>query len=105
MEGVLCASFKIKIEIEGRVKIVDDSHYSRFTFSQLQPLYLQLVKAFLRTFEWTIEPFQNPLPRCMHYDNMSEHIKKERMLCASFKIKIEFQGRFKIVDELKRVNI
>ena len=24
------------------------------------------------------------------------------MLCASFKIKIEFQGRVKIVDELKR---
>ena len=35
-----------------------------------------------------------------------EKKKKEGMLCASFKKKkIEFQGRVKIVDELKRVNI
>ena len=29
--------------------------------------------------------------------------KKEGMLCASFKIKIEFEGWVKIVDELKRL--
>ena len=29
--------------------------------------------------------------------------KKEGMLCASFKIKIEFEGWVKIVDKLKRL--
>ena len=29
--------------------------------------------------------------------------KKEGMLCASFKIKIEFEGWVEIVDELKRL--